>query len=1619
MIVKLKKCIFLILCLIFSSSLFAEVDELQSQLLSNYLVPFRWESVSDKQYWTKGNKPLYDLKAEMYKITLEPGEFTLVKIPRGEHLLLQSHLDQVCAENFMLRLSQGTGLFIETPFKNTEQKGKFITEPIFESMTLARIENKKNKPIEISLFISKHNLLRELAPYREVLPLHGRSVFLRRGFEAGSQIFQSINLGCPTDLKVIGPTRLAVESHFSYPDNEGTLFQDWEIAVTLDSKPLKHLKYQSTMENVSSIFVNGEKKLVSKREVAYLDIPGGEHVLCLKSNAPLYARILSQACQDFLFKADEPVGYRHKIGDKRLERIERQGLEAAWDNRFREGAILGASLIYDAAVKRKDYRAVRHSYDNLVDYNTFYRNLVPVQLGNNNAVEYHTFILPKLLEIGVTREPYYTNERFLREYLARLGDASFVNIPNRNGKQQNAHLLYRLTPSPASSWLRVLVNIQPESLGQCFWIQLDEQKPFLFYVSDPQVLEQPDYATSAGEAGLALLKKQTELLGDASLKAPLSYNTILSDAIQAGVFEIPISSDIKTVKIWKSDQKKCPLTVALQQSASKPYQLSEYRYLSLIKGYDKFFLKKKFLTLVKNYPESLRKNDELTNHWIPLLRLLNAEYKLYVSSVAKPSALSETGNKFSENALIELNKDLSREMMSKDWLNAFETVSKVANGTNGKVQIEAKLLQSDILKNLGENYLSEHILRAQFVHETNPEFRAMVLKKLMEYYQASSDNVAKQIFYAAALKIHPTSEVFQALAETLASNGSFDLAMTVSLFLEEAKQPISATLKAAYQLGWWEVMNVFIHRLGNAEQYYWIALKDRMFKQYTDVLENFKKSNTLEPMTGRIRSDFITSHAGGELMYSIDRDLYTQTYRATREKPLKLKFTGPLRLRLETRPLHLNDNVREIDGWVEVRSKQKLWVSAINNNTASEGLMLVGNKKETPGRRVVSEIFFEAGCHELEITGGDTPIVTTVEAVTIENPVEKFSVDNQVENVEEKIARLLWLSEKDPKRYSEALAFSLSIANRYPLNAALEPLINRFSQNSTWDSVSTASNAGIRTVAMEGWQFTAPNLRVRKALLPALGIDEAVVFGNEYLILSLVNPTSDDLQLELQMADVPNLLAQNMTVNYQLDEAIAKNIQLTPDVPKQVLNIRVPQGEHALRIGIENPLVGQLLRVRVSEKNGKKIVHKLEMPYEVATQQDPIIAKVIAPAWIRIDEWRSGKTVTSYRYVASSTEVLKLFPKQDRKEALYRLYVRVPFSGKTNTFARQVPYKTDPVPEAKNADGYYQPKVSLHYRKCNPLNVHNSTWSLGGLYNERIDIDEQTLQHLIERYFELNGAYRRYAEDIRTYLNTGILGRIREKGGNTFGLSEQISYSPYLSPWSFNLDSSGYMQRPKNTKTEWSLFVRGAMTQRRDISPKLYHLPTLATFKRFLSLSTTQGGLYSGGVLDQDIFTNYKSLHRFGIEISDTFVYRPKMDTLLLLYMGAISREDYRIFTPDHTATSVGCKQLMGDYRLNAEYRFQRFYKDKKHTPFFRTQSFNRRTISLDLSKRRWFSDHLVEFKLGAQRQIEFKRYLFSLSFVYHFTHNRYYTDFSPREAESEFLDISYPQTQQWRGFGE
>jgi len=213
-----------------------------------------------------------------------------------------------------------------------------------------------------------------------------------------------------------------------------------------------------------------------------------------------------------------------------------------------------------------------------------------------------------------------------------------------------------------------------------------------------------------------------------------------------------------------------------------------------------------------------------------------------------------------------------------------------------------------------------------------------------------------------------------------------------------------------------------------------------------------------------------------------------------------------------------------------------------------------------------------------------------------------------------------------------------------------------------------------------------------------------------------------------------------------------------------------------------------------------------------------------------------------------------------------------------------------------------------------------------------------------------------------------------------------------------HLEGSGYLQQPGGgivpgkEDTEWSVALRGTVSQLREIGPKTAHLPSLSLFGRGLSLKQNN----QSDRIDQDVFTQYKAEHRAGLVLSDTLTYRPWLDTEWWGRVSLVSNEEIVLEKPDHLLLGAGWKQLIGDVQLDVDYRVIRFFSDTD-----RANAFTRHSLSFDLLWDFWRpNQHRLELGFGLRHDFDSGQTSGELSLTWHLGNGRAYRDFRPGEVD-------------------
>ena len=609
---------------------------------------------------------------------------------------------------------------------------------------------------------------------------------------------------------------------------------------------------------------------------------------------------------------------------------------------------------------------------------------------------------------------------------------------------------------------------------------------------------------------------------------------------------------------------------------------------------------------------------------------------------------------------------------------------------------------------------------------------------------------------------------------------------------------------------------------------------------------------------------------------------------------------------------------------------------------------------------------------------------------------------DEVDAVRRMMLLLLW-SEQSVAVRERLLVEGEALGAQYPANPVLQSMLSRLSRDALWQLVpGIQDSAGQRYLEVSGWQPESPALRARRALMQPFGPEDQMVSGNGRLVFALRNVRATQVELQLNREEVAHLVPLPLKVFYQLDGQSPIQVLLSGASSQRTLRLKVPAGDHALRIGIKGALANQFLRARLVERGPSVPLTQVERPYHVATQREPLRVAVAGPAWLRIDELRDGRVESRYQWVQADFEELQLAPAGKRQEALFRVYQRSLVPGATPILPRPTDVEPEPVPPA-----YARLETSVA-----PLKVafqdgfhlgdqEDGTWSYSAQLARRRD-SQGVGSSLSEQFLQLGASYRYYDEDRRTYFRTDLLGRLRESGGPTLGLLKSIEHRPGWTTLNFTLDGGVYLQRPDGGlpigSSEWSAFLKASVAQKRDIDPKTYHVPRLSLFVRHASLGAS--GSYDAGTIDQDVFTPYKSGHRHGLEVGDTLYHRPWLDTLWSASASAVSNENFGITRPDHLAFKLGWQQLLGRLQLDARYQTKHYFADDQ-----RLNASKQHTWLLDASWNQWSSQqNRSEIGIQMRHDSDTRAVTGMLTFTWHDSNGRRYRDFRPGEVD--FRDL-------------
>src|SRR5688572_13146622 len=90
----------------------AELDEVQSHLLTPYQLPLRWENVASSPCWLGGVKPTFRLHAGMHVVDLPAGGEVTFYVPPESAIRVVNPSGDLAPADVEVSVSDGSGLHV-------------------------------------------------------------------------------------------------------------------------------------------------------------------------------------------------------------------------------------------------------------------------------------------------------------------------------------------------------------------------------------------------------------------------------------------------------------------------------------------------------------------------------------------------------------------------------------------------------------------------------------------------------------------------------------------------------------------------------------------------------------------------------------------------------------------------------------------------------------------------------------------------------------------------------------------------------------------------------------------------------------------------------------------------------------------------------------------------------------------------------------------------------------------------------------------------------------------------------------------------------------------------------------------------------------------------------------------------------------------------------------------------------------------------------------------------------------------------------------------------------------------------------------------------------------------
>jgi len=1324
------------------------------------------------------------------------------------------------------------------------------------------------------------------------------------------------------------------------------------------------------------------------------------------------------------------------------------------------------------------------------------------------------------LQFRTDQKIFYLAQQFFQPRLQQISEQSFYELKNNpleygfsaTGYPSELQLLFynehksqKQITAPAKIW----IQIDEQPAQQIKLRYLPETEKIIHQPVTRHVLQKQACCTSL-LGKLAVKKGSADLVRVASLQLPLS--------VAARHFKIWQQED--QPPLWVALQQRRGAIYHLSETQYRD-QLHTgngfERFKQALHAYTASNVKtpQKDINVAVDLqaePHAQSQTELWGSHWRPLIKQMHGAYQTRLKNIKlfKPGD-RQSLSKEEVNAI--QNRGLKAQQ-SQQWVLALQHWSRLWMNESAEVQKIALQHIINDLQQTGQHSLARQLQLSIVFSTLATDFVESQLQQLLNDYQQLG-NADAQVALLFAVFVHrPDLKYLQQLALTLVAQGRWQQGLELLLLLPESQQQLptvqQSILLSALQTGW---LNVFDEqllkaKLSTTKNNKWLGLKalisqrdtlalkylkaanpetDEQVKLWLSVLQRSQqlqsqllsndrnereaalkkwqklqlKINTDLSSVWRTETASVISHAGQVAVKNLSTDVSLMHYLSRSENqqatPFELQIAGPVKLRLDIRPLHKiaqqpSGKVEAMNSAFQIRSGDQQLNILINHNLPSENwrvknafiLEKKSSQKIIPGQRLTHELNLGAGLHRLSIVAKEdllirlhkqyNPLPVSVlpqisaqnMALILHNTPPAAAKDRGLTLSDEMIkawsSKDKWLDKTTPLQSLQSLALQLQKPSTKPptkpaeLIAAAEKLyadnhyaqpltatLSRLRQYTRWDVLNSVEQSdGFWVQRYNSWRADSPQSRIFQALMPALeslhGKADEILRTASTQVVSVFNPQSSQLQMQLWAISPLFISTQSVGISYQVDN---NDVQYrSVSAAGESISLALSSGRHNIKISVLRAPLQHRLGLSLKEANGQRVSLQKSRRYQLASPQQPLVYNLQGPAWLRVDKYIKDQaggdfTQSEYRYYSAGQQRLTLKVDPGEQSGFYRVFQRRENPAIQAPRAVSWEDRFELQATAQKSSRYLPEHLSLAHTP-RKYTLHDG-WNLGrqqtGTTSLLLTRVDQNL--IID---ELSVSSDQYLETELAYRKLDSMSR------RWFYLAGLARLRQQGNP------TAGVKSRLRGQfarlPIDWTVDGRAYAQQLESGLESSVQLQARLSQTRWLGsyfyhlprLDVFARWLSANSEagnsnIDRDVYSDYKKDHPSGLRLSETLVYRPYEDMELYTGLTLVSNANWQDL--DQTRSRVGARLQWGNLRWDINARHLQFMADED-----RLQDSARSVIQGRVLLEKWlYPRYRLELAAALDHDIDSGDDTVRVQLSVHQSEGRGYLDFSPAET--------------------